>query len=112
MSAGLRVSRSNRFIPPSIGVGDSTEDSYLMLPDSLTCTRNDMDFVCDSISEEDTGIGATLSIVNEITGTIIDEETMILDFDVTIESCEAWDASLLNSHSHGRVLLSYRRKDI
>lgn len=78
------------FVPPSIGVGSSTEDGYLMLPDNLNCTRNDMDFTCSSFSfEEDTGfLYAFLTILTEIEGTIIDEETMILDFDVTIESCE------------------------
>ena len=84
------------FVPPSIGVGNSTEDGYLMLPDGLTCTRTDMDFSCASLYlEEDTGIGATLSITNEIGGTIIDEETMILDFDVTIESCEGLGCLLI-----------------
>ena len=84
------------FVPPTIGVGNSTEDGYLMLPDSLTCTRNDVDFSCETLYlEEDTGIGAILSIVNEINGTIIDEETMILDFDVTIESCDGFLCGLM-----------------
>ena len=84
------------FVPPSVGIGNSTKDGYLMLPDGLTCTRNNMDFSCASLYlEEDTGIGATLSITNEIGGFVIDEETMILDFDVTIDSCEGLGCYLI-----------------
>jgi hypothetical protein len=69
-----------------------------MLPDGLVCSRTDLDFICESFSfDEDTGLAAELSIVNEISGTIIDEETFVLDFDVTIESCEGIGCLLIEA---------------
>lgn len=77
------------FVPPSIGIGSSTEASFLMLPDQLLCTKNAVDFVCSSFSfTEDTGFAAELSIRNDISGYIEDEENIVLRFEVTIESCD------------------------
>lgn len=80
------------FIPTSIGIANSTEDGFLMLPDELPCYRNDSDIRCDTFyfDEETSAIGlsATLTIKNEINGTIQDERNMTLVFDVTIQSCD------------------------
>ena len=76
------------FVASSIGIGSSTESSFVMLPDQLLCTRNNLDFTCSTYSfVEDTGFAAELSIRNDISGRIEDEENVVFQFDVTIESC-------------------------
>ena len=80
------------FVPSSIGVADSQADSFVMLPDGLSCERNETELRCDTFyfDEETTAVGlaATLAIKNEITGTIQSESQMTLNFDVTIQSCD------------------------
>ena len=80
------------FVPTSIGVTDSQPDSFVMLPDGLSCERNPTELRCDTFYfDEETsavGLSATLSIKNEITGEIQSASEMSLNFDVTIQSCD------------------------
>ena len=82
----------SEFVPNSIGVSDSQEDSFIMEPDGLPCERNETELRCDTFFfEEETsalGLSAVLDIKNEITGTINSASQMELVFDVTIQSCD------------------------
>lgn len=80
------------FVPSSIGVSDSQEESFIMEPDGLPCERNETELRCDNFYfDEETsalGLSAVLAIKNEITGGIISASQMELLFDVTIQSCD------------------------
>jgi len=79
------------FTAAEIGIAQSTENDFLMTPDNLLCTRNDLEFTCEALSlEQEAIVGATLIISNTIRGTIIDDKNMDLYFDVNIETCEGW----------------------
>ena len=80
----------SEFVPSSLIVDNSEEDSFLLKPDSLVCERTGLDFSCDSVSISESALAGTASmqILSEISGTIISEDSFEMIFDVTIESCE------------------------
>ncbi|MEC7986885.1 MAG: PT domain-containing protein [Myxococcota bacterium] len=84
------------FTPDGIGVADSTESDFRMLPDNLLCVRDDLSFTCDPISfTQEAIIGADLVITNTIRGDIETEDTMMLYFDIDIEECQGWSCGLI-----------------
>ena len=82
------------FAPDSIQVTDSNETNFTLMPDNLLCTRSDMSYSCETLyfvqEESVLGLRADLQIENDITGIIIDENLMTMDYDVTITSCDGW----------------------
>ena len=80
----------SEFVPESLTIDGSTENSFTLKPDGLRCEREDLDYTCDSLSISESALlgTATMEIVNEISGTIVSESELEMVFDVTIESCE------------------------
>ena len=76
-------------VPSKFTVKDGTLSRFNT--DDTSCEiGNGGIFVCDETHIEDTALGgsATLKIKSVMRGTIVSEEEMDLDFDVTIKSCQ------------------------
>ena len=82
------------FAPDSLEITSSDETQFILMPDNLQCTRNDLEYSCETLyfvqEESVLGFRADLQIENEISGVIIDENTMTMNYDVTITSCDGW----------------------
>ena len=82
------------FAPDDLELVDSNETEFTLMPDDLICSRNDLEYSCEMLyfvqEESVLGFSANLQIENQITGSILDEKNMTMDYEVTITSCEGW----------------------
>ena len=87
------------FAPDSLEIADSDETQFTLMPDNLLCTRNDLEYACETLyfvqEESVLGFRADLQIENDISGVIIDENTITMDYDVTITSCDGWGCNAM-----------------
>ena len=87
------------FAPDSLQITDSSETNFTLMPDNLLCTRSDMSYSCETLyfvqEESVLGLRADLQIENDITGIIIDENLMTMDYDVRITSCDGWGCTTI-----------------
>ena len=77
------------FVPSELMISESTEASFRLDAETV-CTRNDLAFTCSAqdVSESALAGTAELQINSVMSGLIVDENTLDITMDVTIEDCD------------------------
>ena len=78
-----------KFVPTEIKITNSSEASF-QIDAGIICTRNDLRYTCtdQDVSESALAGTAELQINSVMSGQIIDESNVDINFDVVIESCK------------------------